>query len=241
MKMLLTGLLWAMVAVGASAQQAPEIPRFSTMKAGGKVPPEWKDTPLAFKKHTDYTLVTEEGVVVLRAVTHSSASALAFKTDFDPHQFPMLSWRWKVAQGIPDANNADPTKEDAPLRVMVAFDGDTSKLNQKDKAASSRAQTFTGRPLPYALLMYIWGGKVPLDSITASAHYSRIKMLAVSVDDKGVGKWQSFTRNLVEDYKRAYGEDPGNVASIEILSDTDNTTSDSDAFYGDISVGAAKP
>jgi len=174
-------------------------------------------------------------------LAHGSASVLAFKTDFDPHQFPTLSWRWKVTQGIPDANNADSSKEDAPVRVMVAFDGDMSKLNDKDRQASSRAQTFSGKPLPYALLMYIWGGKVPLDSITASAHYSRIKMLAVSVDDKGVGKWQSFTRNLVEDYKRAYGEDPGNVASIEILSDTDNTTSDSDAFYGDISVGAAKP
>jgi Protein of unknown function (DUF3047) len=241
MKMLLTGLLCAMVAAGASAQQAPDIPRFSNMKPAAKAPAEWKDTPLAFKKHTDYSLVSDDGVVVLRAVTHSSASALAFKTDFDPHQFPTLSWRWKVAQGIPDANNADPSKEDAPLRVMVAFDGDTSKLTQKDKAASSRAQTFTGRPLPYALLMYIWGGKVALDSITTSAHYSRIKMLAVSVDDKGIGKWQSFSRNLVEDYKRAFGEDPGNVVSIELLSDTDNTSSDSEAFYGDISVGPAKP
>ena len=241
MKIMLTGLVWAMVAMGAAAQQAPDIPRFSTMKPGA-APQDWKDAPLsAFKKHTNYTLVTEDGVVVLRAVAHASASALAFKTEFDPHQFPMLSWRWKAAQAIPGANNADPTKEDAPLRVAVAFDGDTSKLSLKDKNASSTAKFASGRPLPYALLMYIWGNQVPIDSVTTSAHYSRIKMLALSADDKGVGKWQSFTRNLVEDYKRVYGEEPGKVISIELLTDTDNTGADVEAFYGDISVGPAKP
>lgn len=241
MRMRVAGVLVAMVAVSASAQQAPEIPRFSTMKPGAP-PQEWKDTPLsAFKKRTDYTLVTEDGVVVLRATAHASASALAYKTEFDPHQFPMLSWRWKVGQGIPDANNADPSKEDSPLRVMVAFDGDTSKLSQKDKSASSTAKFASGHPLPYALLMYIWGEKVPVDSVTTSSHYSRIKMLALSADDKGIGKWQSFTRNLVEDYKRVYGEEPGNVISIELLTDTDNTLGDAEAFYGDISVGPAKP
>jgi hypothetical protein len=242
MKMLLPGLLCAIVALGASAQQAPEIPRFSTMKGVGKPPPEWKDAPLsAFKKHTDYSLVTEDGVVVLRAMAHGSASGLAFKTEFDPHQFPMLSWRWKVAQGIPDANNADPSKEDSPLRVTVAFDGDTSKLSLRDKNASSTAKFASGRPLPYAALMYIWGNQVPIDSVTNSSHYSRLRMLALSTDDKGIGKWQSFTRNLVEDYKRVFGEDPGKVISIELLTDTDNTGAAAEAFYGDISVGPARP
>jgi len=242
MKMLLPGLICVFVAVGVSAQQAPDIPRFSAMKPAAKPPPEWKDAPLsAFKKHTDYSLVTDDGVVVLRAVAHGSASGLAFKTEFDPHQFPMLSWRWKVTKGIPDANNADPTKEDSPLRVIVHFDGDTSKLSPRDQRASSTAKLASGRPLPYAMLMYIWGNQVPIDSITTSSHYSRIKMLALAADDKGVGKWQSFTRNLVDDYKRAFGEEPGNVISIDLLTDTDNTNADAEAFYGDISVGPAKP
>ena len=241
MKIILTGLLWAMVASGASAQQAPDIPRFSTMTAGA-APQEWKHVPLSsFKKHTDYVLVTDDGVVVLRAIAHGSASGLLFKTQFDPHQFPMLSWRWKVAQGIPDADNADPTKEDSPVRVMVGFDGDTSKLSLKDRIASSTAQTASGHALPYALLMYIWGNKVPADSVTISSRTSRIRMLALSADDKGIGKWQSFTRNLVEDYKRVFKEEPGNVTSIELLTDTDNTVGDAEAFYGDISVGPARP
>jgi hypothetical protein len=241
MKIILSGLLWAMVAAGASAQQAPEIPRFSTMKPGG-APQDWKHVPLSsFKKHTEYKLVTEDGVVVLRAIAHGAASGLLFDTQFDPHQFSMLSFRWKVTQGIADADNADPTKEDSPVRVMVGFDGDTSKLSLKDKFASSTAQTASGHALPYALLMYIWGNKVPVDSVTISSRTSRIRMLALSADDKGIGKWQSFTRNLVEDYKRVFKEEPGNVTSIELLTDTDNTVGDAEAYYGDISVGPPRP
>ena len=240
MKTLLPGLLCALFAAGASAQQAPEIPKFSTMKPGGP-PAEWKPLPLAsFKKNTDYMLVTEDGVVVLRAMAHGSASAMAVKTEFDPHQFPMLSFRWKVAQGIQGADNADPSKEDSPVRVMVAFAGDTSKLSFKDKFASSTAQSASGQPLPYALLMYIWGEKVPVNSVTVSGRTSRIRMLAVSADDQGLGKWQSFTRNLVEDYKRVFAEEPGNVTSIEILTDTDNTGGDAQAYYGDITIGPAR-
>jgi Protein of unknown function (DUF3047) len=240
--MLVAALVAALAAVGAPAQQAPEIPKFSTSKAAGPPPADWKNLALSsFKKKTDYSLVTEEGVVVVRAMAHGSASILSVTTDFDPRQFPMLSWRWKVVQGIPEANNADQNKEDSPARVMVGFSGDSSKLNLKDRIAASTAQSASGHPFPYALLMYIWGGKVPIGSTTTSSRTSRIKMIALSADDQGIGKWQSFTRNIVEDYKKAFGEDPGNVTSIELLTDTDNTGGDAEAFYGDITIGPPRP
>jgi hypothetical protein len=239
MKILSIALLCLVVAAGAGAQQPPEIPRFSSAKAGGPPPPEWKSVALAsFKNNTDYMAVVEDGAVVMRATAHNAASLLAVQTDFDPHQFPIISWRWKVAQGIPAAHTGEQAKEDAPVRVIVAFAGDTSKLAFKDRFAASAAQTISGQPLPYATLMYLWGSKVALDSITTSTRSARIKMLAVAIDDQGIGKWLSYKRNLVEDFKRAFGEDPGNVTSIEILTDTDNTGADALAYYGDISVSA---
>ena len=239
MKILSIALLCAVVGATAAAQQPPDIPRFSAAKSGSAPPPEWKPVSLAsFKTNTEYLMVVEDGAVVVRATAHNAASLLALQTDFDPHQFPMLSWRWKVVQGISAAHSGEQAKEDAPVRVMVAFAGDTSKLAFKERFAASAAQTISGQPLPYATLMYIWGSKVALDSITVSSRSSRIKMLAVAIDDQGIGKWQTYKRNLVEDFKRAFGEEPGNVTSIEIMTDTDNTAADAQAYYGDISVGA---
>ena len=241
MKRSIGALCFAFFAAAALAAGPPEIPRFSTGKPGGPPPAEWKHLPLAsFKNNTEYSLVVEDGVVVVRAVAHNSASFLATPADFDPHESPMLSWRWKVAQGIPTANSAEQSKEDSPVRVMVAFDGDMSKLPLKDRLASNAARSISGQALPYATLMYIWGEKVPVDSITPSSRSSRIRMLAVAADDQGIGRWQSYARNLVDDFKRAFGEEPGKVISLQIMTDTDNTGADSQSYYGDISVGPAK-
>ena len=239
MKRLLLAIFCAFVSVAAGAQQPPEIPKFSTAKPGGAPPAEWKHVPLAsFKNQTEYMTVVEDGTVVVRAMAHNSASFIGITTDFDPHKFPDLSWRWKVAQGIPDANTTDQAKEDAPVRLMVAFAGDTSKLSFKDRFAASAAQTISGQTLPYATIMYIWGNKVPVDSITTSSRSGRIKMVAVAAGDQGIGSWHSYKRNLVEDFKKAFGEEPGNVTSIQLMSDTDNTGADSHSYYGDVSVSA---
>jgi hypothetical protein len=242
MKTLSVALLCVAAAFGASAQQLPDIPRFSTAKPGGPPPAEWKHVPLAsYKSSTDYMLVVEDNTVVVRAMAHNSASLLGLQTDFDPHQFPLLSWRWKVAQAVTGANTADQTREDAPVRLMVAFAGDTQKLSFKERFAASAAQTISGQSLPYAVLMYVWGSKVGLDSLTVSSRTGRVRMIAVAIDEQGIGRWQSYTRNLVEDFRRAFGEEPGKVTSIQLMTDTDNTGADAQAYYGDVTVGAAKP
>jgi hypothetical protein len=230
----------AALAGGAFAQSAPEITRFSNTQAGA-APAGWQHVPLSStKKETEYTTVVDEGVVVLKAIAHGSASLMAFRTEFDPRAFPLLSWRWKVIQGIPAAETHNRAREDAPARLSVSFSGDTSKLSVLDRAASSFAKSASGQALPYAELMYVWGGKVAVDSITTSALTSRIRMLAVAADDQGIGRWHSYTRNLVDDFRRAFGEEPGRVTAIKLMSVTDYTSSNAEALYGDISVAPAR-
>ena len=235
-------VLGAVFTAAALAENPPDIVRFSTAKPGAPLPAGWKHLQLAsFKNNTDYSLAMEDGVIAVRATAHNAASFLACEAGFDPHEFSVLSWRWKVARGIPTAVTTEQSKEDSPARIMVCFDGDMSKLPAKDRFAARAAQSISGQGLPYATLMYIWGEKVAVDSITTSSRSGRIKMLAVAADEQGIGRWQSYSRNLVEDFKRAFGEEPGKVLSIELMTDTDNTGADAQTYYGDITVGAAKP
>lgn len=230
----------ATLAQAAFAQSPPEITRFSSTQAGA-APAGWQHVPLSrSKKETEYATVADEGVVVLKATARGSASLMLFRTEFDPRAFPVLSWRWKVIQGVPAAETHNRSREDAPARVMVSFSGDVSKLSVLDRAASSFAQSASGQALPYAELMYVWGGKVAVDSITTSSLTSRIRMIAVAADDQGIGRWHSYTRNLVEDFRRAFGEEPGRVTAVKLMSDTDNTSGNAEALYGDISVAPAR-
>ena len=49
-----------------------------------------------------------------------------------------------------------------------------------------------------------------------------------------VWQWRKHSRDLTADYQAAYGYAPGNVIGIALLTDTDNTKSDTKAYYGDI-------
>jgi hypothetical protein len=214
----------------------PEVTHFSVGKPGEALPGGWRIWTFSrFKKPTDYHMVSDDGRTVIRASADSSASGLVHDVRIDPQRFPLLHWHWKVTQAIPNADSTKRQFEDSPARVVVSFNGDASKFSFDDKMFASQVKAFTGQELPYATLMYIWGNKRPPESLIANSHTGRIKMIVVESGREKLGRWVEATRNVVEDYRRAFGEEPGAIRSVGIMTDTDNTESQARAYYGDIS------
>jgi hypothetical protein len=194
----------------------------------------WAHQPLSkLKRDTVYTLAHDEGRTVLRGAADRSASAYVarLKAAAVPAS---LSWRWKTDALVPGADNRDKAREDAPLRVIVAFDGDHSTLPEAEQKRFKRAKNLSGKDLPYATLMYIWSDQVEVESVIPSAHTSQVKMLVVASGTRGLGSWQSVRRNVAEDYRRAYGAEPGPVLGIAVMTDTDNTGEKAVGEYADI-------
>lgn len=193
----------------------------------------WAHQPLSIlKRDTVYTLTREDGRTVLRAAADGSASL--YLTRFDPAVAvpATLQWRWKTDALVPGADNRDKKLEDAPLRVIVGFDGDFSTLPSSEKG-------FLLADLPFATLMYIWSDHVPVESVIPSAHTSRVKMLVVASGFGGLGRWQAVRRNPAADYRRAFGAAPGRVLSVAVMTDTDNTGEKAVGEYADIRFGCA--
>lgn len=221
-----------------NAEQLPaqeELPKFSAETARNGMPNGWNFYRIApFKKNTVYRLESYQGKTVLSANSKTSASGLAVKLRPRQASNLLLQWEWKALNPIVNADNADGYADDAPLRILVAFDGNKSKLPLKEKMTFEMANLISGQEMPYATLMYIWSGKSPVDTIITNAHTSRIKMIVVDSGWDNLGQWHKHQRDLAADYKRAYGEAPGEVIGIALLTDTDNTKSETRAFYGDI-------
>ncbi|WP_068321778.1 DUF3047 domain-containing protein [Polynucleobacter yangtzensis] len=212
-----------------------ELPKFSAETARNGMPNGWNFYRIApFKKNTVYRLESYQGKTVLSANSKTSASGLAVKLRPRQASNLLLQWEWKALNPIVNADNADGYADDAPLRILVAFDGNKSKLPLKEKMTFEMANLISGQEMPYATLMYIWSGKSPVDTIITNAHTSRIKMIVVDSGWDNLGQWHRHQRDLAADYKRAYGEAPGEVIGIALLTDTDNTKSETRAFYGDI-------
>ncbi len=212
-----------------------ELPKFSAETARNGMPNGWNFYRIApFKKNTVYRLENYQGKTVLSANSKTSASGLAVKLRPRQASNLLLQWEWKALNPIVNADNADGYADDAPLRILVAFDGNKSKLPLKEKMTFEMANLISGQEMPYATLMYIWSGKSPVDTIITNAHTSRIKMIVVDSGWDNLGQWHKHQRDLAADYKRAYGEAPGEVIGIALLTDTDNTKPETRAFYGDI-------
>ena len=225
-----------------AAAQAPEIkdaaaiPPFSAGKVGAPQSP-WEIVRVNDKKKlTEFDLVDDGGKVVLHARSDQGASGIGVRTHLDLAKTPMLAWRWKIAGVVEGADNAVGGKEDAAARITLTFDGDKSKLSFGDRTTMSLASAAYGRDLPYATLMYVWATDAPVGTVIPNPHTKRIQMIVVASGKAGAGQWQSVKRNVREDYRKAFGEEPTPLKSITAFTDADNTGTKAEAWYGDISL-----
>jgi hypothetical protein len=219
-----------------------ELPKFSAEAPRNSLPNGWNFYRIApNKKNTVYRLENYQGKTVLSANSKTSSSGLAVKLRPMQASNLLLKWEWKALSAIPEADNTEGSSDDAPLRIMVAFNGDKSKLPLKEKFTFEMAHLLTGQELPYATLMYIWSGKSPVNAIINNGHTTRIKMIVVDSGWENLGNWHKHQRDLTEDYKLAYGEAPGEVIGVALLTDSDNTKSEARAIYGDIELIRKNP
>ena len=221
-----------------------EVAVFSDATMGQPLAPQW--TPWKVrrdKRDTEYTLVVDQvpqddGTVapqtVLRARAVRSASGLKQEATVDLARYPTLRWEWKIEGLIADADNTRRDREDAPVRVILAFDGDRTKLSFRERLIAEQAKLISGHDLPYATLMYIWANRAPLDDVIPNAITSRIKMIVAQTGAEGVGRWQVLQRDIAADFVRAFGEPPGALLGVSVMTDSDNTGGVAQAWYGDI-------
>jgi hypothetical protein len=215
----------------------PDVQPFSANAAGPDLPRGWQPWIISrAKAPTSYRLVEDAGTsqVVLRAVAEQSASGLKQRLDVTPSDRPLIAWRWRVVELVTGADNQDRYSEDAPARMMLFFDGDKAKLPAREQILMETAHMLTGQELPYATLMYVWENRFAAETLLRNAFTDQVKMIVVGTGRDRIGTWKSFQRNYVDDYRRAFGAEPGRLVGIGIMTDTDNTGDAVEAYYGDI-------
>jgi hypothetical protein len=224
----------------ADIRAQTEIARFSANASSG-LPHHWHPLVLfRTKKQTQYELVSDYGRTVLHARATAASSGLMQYVNIDPLPAPWLNWEWKIGRAVETGSDTH-AFEDSPGRVILGFDGDKDSLSFADQILFETARVFTGYDFPYATLMYIWDTRVPVGTIIDSNRSGRIKMMVVANGASGAGQWQTFTRNIVADFEKAFGEKPGNLIGVGVLTDTDGSGVTVDTWYGDIRLRAEPP
>jgi hypothetical protein len=230
------------VAVDSSAAfaglQTPTdaVPLLVLGKDSRALPAGWQPWVLhPTKAQTRYRVVRDAEVgAVVSAEADASASGLLRELNLEVSRAPVLEWQWRIDSLIEGADNTDRYAEDSPVRIVLAFDGDKQSLPMRDRLFFERTRLLGGREMPYATLMYIWENRQPVGSVLKNPHTDRVRKLVVASGAEGVGRWQKYRRNVVDDFTAAYGKPPGPLIGIAILTDTDNTRQRARAQYGSV-------
>jgi Protein of unknown function (DUF3047) len=208
----------------------------SRSNSGPDISAKWQElTILPHKRKTLYKIAKLDGSFVVQATADRSASGIQALVDVDSSKKPILSFAWRADAFAQDGDVADRSLDDSPVRIMIAFDGDHETLTARDRLTSDQVKMLTGKPLPYATLMYVWSNAQELETVVINPHSQRVRKIVISNRNTIKGKWHSFRRNIVADYERAYGKKPkGRIKAIAIMTDSDNTADKAVAYYRDI-------
>ncbi|MGH8707649.1 MAG: DUF3047 domain-containing protein, partial [Burkholderiales bacterium] len=221
------------------ADEHVEVASGSRMRAGAPLPAGWRGWGLnSGKRPTDYRLVNGADRTVLQASAEQAATGLYRRIRVDPGRQAVLEWSWRVEKLIPGADLRKGSREDSAARLVVSFHGDPAKLDFEDRAKLRLAKVFAGEPLPYAMLIYVWSNQIAVEATLPSPQIDRIRMVVVESGSARLGQWLTYRRNVLEDYRRAFGEDPGDIVAVGVLTDSDNTQQSARALYGDITLRA---
>jgi hypothetical protein len=194
----------------------------------------WEQVKLPGKRNTHYSLVALHGQNTLKANAQSSASMLRKKIRIEPDALNSLFFSWQVSELIATADMAKRDQDDSPVRIVLAFEGDRKKFSMKNAMLSELSHAVTGEPMPYATLMYVWCNQRPVNAVIENPRTDRIRKIVVESGSERLNQWLMYERKIKTDYENAFGEAPGALIGIGLMTDSDNTQSQVQAWYGAI-------
>jgi hypothetical protein len=179
----------------------------------------------------------EDGVPIIVASSNSSISTVTTPLTADPSIFKFVEWEWKIESVLPSGDMTEKDGDDFAARVYVTFDYDPSNLGFGARIKYRLYKTFTSFEIPLRSLNYVWGNEPDEVGDTGPNPFSDwVQYVVVKSGNDQAGEWHTEKRNILEDYRMVYNEEPPAISGITIMTDSDNTGESTKAYFGPITI-----
>jgi hypothetical protein len=160
-----------------------------------------------------WKLRINEGVANTRIVADGGESALYLRSlrasfslerelRLSIREYPYLNWTWKALTIPARGDLRKKSQNDQVLQVLVAFEG--------------------GR-----VLSYVWDSNAPEGTVSDESIgiplFIRMKVIVVKSGTLDIGKWLKMTRNIHDDYKKIFEEEPGRIKGVRVQTNSQYT------------------
>jgi len=220
---------------GALAQASVEAMRFSALRSGAALPASFRHFAFSGQvRTTEYALVEDAGRTVLRARANASTAGIVREVRVDANRHPVLAWQWKVMRVLEKSDLATREGDDCPARLYVTFDVAADSLSASERMQLRLARMLYGPDVPVAALCYVWDTKAAAGTLAPNAYTDRVRMIVVDSGRDNAGRWRVHERNVLADFRSAFGSNAPMVNGVIVSTDTDNTAETAETYYGDI-------
>lgn len=180
------------------------------------IPPGWTGQSWGTPKY-EFRIEDNDGHAVLhmRSADEGSTISREIKGKVDLKETPILEWSWRVVTLPRGGNSCRKASDDQAGQIFVFWP-------RFPEAVRSR------------IIGYVWDTSQPVGTVCKSEKTSMVTYVVLRSGSAELGKWVTERRNVVEDFKKVYGEAPDNPGAVSISIDSNDTGSVSEAYIGAI-------
>lgn len=228
----------AQVVIQGTAWQA------SNHIGGADANAKWEHQLFARRRPTLYEATEWEGRPAVKALAKGSNSTLGLTLNPAPGALAQrLHFSWFVPALDARFDLGKKGEDDAVARLVLSFGGDrfNGQWAARDHMVSELSSLIAGKPLPYASIMYVWDSRYPVGSVIPNPYTSRIRQIVVESGPQRLNQWVDVERDVEADFRMAFGEAPGPMVGLSLMSDSNNSGASVTAWYGPIDLSLSTP
>jgi hypothetical protein len=205
------------LATAAWAQGQVVVEDWSKQPLGAKgIPDGWKGQNWGSPKY-DFTIVMDDGrrALYMKSAREGSTISKDVKGKINLKETPFLEWSWKVSVLPTGANSCKKDTDDQAAQIFVVWP-------RFPEAVRSQ------------IVGYVWDTTQPVGTICKSEKTGTVTYIVVRSGAADLGKWFTERRNVVDDFKKIYGNGPDDPAAVSIAIDSNDTNSTAESYMGPI-------
>jgi len=179
------------------------------------IPDGWKGQSWGSPKY-EFRVVNQSGRKVLHLKSNNESSTISKEIKVDVKSHPILQWSWQAVT-LPKGGDARTSAtDDQAAQLYVTFPRFPSQVRSR-------------------IISYLWDTTAPVGAVFKSEKTGLVTYVVVRSGPADLGKWQTESRNVLEDYKKIYGEAPGEEAgAVSISIDSNDTRSSAESYFGEL-------
>jgi Protein of unknown function (DUF3047) len=213
-------VLFAVLLVAGLAAAADDvvIEDWKGYKVGATgLPDDWKPQNWGTPNYQNIKIVDDDGhrALHMKSVNDSSTINREIKGKVHLKDTPILEWEWKSIALPKGGNSCKKATDDQAGQVFVLWP-------RFPEAVRSR------------IIGYVWDTTQPVGTICKSEKTGMVTYVVVHSGPADLNRWVTEQRNVLEDFRKIYGEAPDDPAVLSIAVDSNDTNSTAEAMYGAI-------